>query len=110
MSDAISSAFSGLFVIIGHEPTAVPAAVSALFAFSALLSVVPYSNSTHGQSKSPILKKIDTIATSLKKLHAIEASVLNIKTEVKRDGRKEVFYLTTHSTHYIYSYMASGIW
>ena len=25
-------------------------------------------------------------------------------------GRKEVFYLTTHSTHFIYSYMASDIW
>ena len=26
------------------------------------------------------------------------------------EGRKEMFYLTTHSTHYIYDYMASGIW
>ena len=26
------------------------------------------------------------------------------------DGRKEVLYLTMHSTHYIYVYMASGIW
>ena len=25
-------------------------------------------------------------------------------------GRKEMFYLTTHSTHFIYGYMASGIW
>ena len=25
-------------------------------------------------------------------------------------GRKETFYLTTHSTHFIYSYMASDIW
>ena len=25
-------------------------------------------------------------------------------------GRKEVFYLTTHSTHFIYGYMASDIW
>ena len=25
-------------------------------------------------------------------------------------GRKEMFYLTTHSTHFIYSYMASDIW
>ena len=23
-------------------------------------------------------------------------------------GRKEVYYLTTHSTHFIYGYMASG--
>ena len=24
--------------------------------------------------------------------------------------RKEMFYLTKHSTHFIYGYMASGIW
>ena len=29
---------------------------------------------------------------------------------LSRTGRKEVFYLTTHSTHFIYGYMASGIW
>ena len=27
-----------------------------------------------------------------------------------REGRKEMFYLTTHSTHFIYGYMASDIW
>ena len=26
------------------------------------------------------------------------------------EGRKETFYLTTHSTHFIYGYMASDIW
>ena len=25
-------------------------------------------------------------------------------------GRKDMFYLTTHSTHFIYGYMASDIW
>ena len=25
------------------------------------------------------------------------------------DGRKEMFYLTTHSTHFMYGYMASTI-
>ena len=25
-------------------------------------------------------------------------------------GRKELVYLTTHSTHFIYGYMASDIW
>ena len=28
----------------------------------------------------------------------------------KREGRKEMFYLTTHSTHFIYSYMTLDIW
>ena len=27
---------------------------------------------------------------------------------VDEEGRKEMFYLTTHSTHFIYSYMESG--
>ena len=26
------------------------------------------------------------------------------------EGRKEIFYLTTHLTHFIYGYMASDIW
>ena len=29
---------------------------------------------------------------------------------VQEEGRKEMFYLTTHSTHFIYGYMASDIW
>ena len=28
----------------------------------------------------------------------------------KEEGRKYMFYLTTHSTHFIYGYMASDIW
>ena len=28
----------------------------------------------------------------------------------REEGRKEMFYLTTHSTHFIYGYMASCIW
>ena len=27
-----------------------------------------------------------------------------------REGRKEIIYLMTQSTHFIYGYMASGIW
>ena len=30
--------------------------------------------------------------------------------EKVQEGRKEMFYLTTHSTHFIYGYMASDIW
>ena len=26
------------------------------------------------------------------------------------EGRKEMFYLMTHSTHFIYGYMAADIW
>ena len=27
-----------------------------------------------------------------------------------KEGRKDMFYLTTHSTHFIYGNMASDIW
>ena len=30
--------------------------------------------------------------------------------EIDRERGKEMFYLTTHSTHFIYGYMASDIW
>ena len=29
---------------------------------------------------------------------------------LRKEGRKEMFYLTPHSTHFIYGYMASDIW
>ena len=31
-------------------------------------------------------------------------------TPVMEEGKKEMFYLTTHSTHIIYGYVASHIW
>ena len=33
----------------------------------------------------------------------------NFKSLVMHEGRKEMFYLTTHSIHFIYGYMASDI-
>ena len=33
-----------------------------------------------------------------------------LKTHSGLEGRKEMFYLMTHSTHCIYSYMVSSIW
>ena len=32
------------------------------------------------------------------------------KKKKKREREREMFYLTTHSTHFIYGYMASDIW
>ena len=29
---------------------------------------------------------------------------------ITKEGRKEMFYLTMYSTHFIYGYMASDIW
>ena len=35
--------------------------------------------------------------------------VLYRKIQGRKEGRKEMFHLTTHSTHFIYGYMASNI-
>ena len=35
---------------------------------------------------------------------------LETRSGVESVQRKEMFYLTTHSTHFIYSYIASDIW
>ena len=40
-------------------------------------------------------------------LHLAVSKTSKIRSE---EGRKEMFYLTTHSTHFIYGYMASDIW
>ena len=37
-------------------------------------------------------------------------AILDSPPKGKREGRKIMFYLTTHSTHFIYGYMASNIW
>ena len=36
--------------------------------------------------------------------------LIRIPMRLSSEGRKEMFYLTTHSTHFIYGYMASDIW
>ena len=36
--------------------------------------------------------------------------IANCSLIVHTDRRKEIVYLTTHSTHFIYGYMASDIW
>ena len=33
----------------------------------------------------------------------------DIHSVIRKEGRKEMFYLTTHSTHFIYGYIASDI-
>ena len=34
----------------------------------------------------------------------------NMVDIVRQEGRKEMFYLMTHSTHFIYGYMTSDVW
>ena len=41
---------------------------------------------------------------------AFDITLLMNGTKVHDRRRKKMFYLTTHSTHFIYGYMASDIW
>ena len=36
--------------------------------------------------------------------------ILNLSPPNWKESRKEMFYLTTQSTHFIYGYMVSDIW
>ena len=66
------------------------------------------------------LSPIYVITTSffLLRLEGLDTSVLSrdypkhcsIGCSIFLEGRKEMFYLTMHSTHFIYSYMESDIW
>ena len=49
----------------------------------------------------------DALNTFYLRLYGIRHMV---KDHSDSKGRKEMFYLTTHSTHFIYGYMASDIW
>ena len=40
----------------------------------------------------------------------IDTSIVNCTTALKVTWIREMFYLTMHSTHFIYGYMASDIW
>ena len=38
------------------------------------------------------------------------SSRVALEAEREREREREMFYLTTHSTHFMYGYLASGIW
>ena len=42
-------------------------------------------------------------------IHDIKTILLQLIIQNRKDGRKEMFYLMTHSTHFIYCYRASNI-
>ena len=51
-----------------------------------------------------------TQVEALTDFHEFALVVMCITDSRTFTGRKEMFYLTTHSTHFIYGYMASDIW
>ena len=49
-------------------------------------------------------------ACCMLQLDAIRRSLEACCNGMLSEGRKEMFYLTTHSTHFSYGYRAPGIW
>ena len=43
-------------------------------------------------------------------VHTFEQDNALMRTARDTEREREMFYLTTHSTHFIYGYMASDIW
>ena len=42
--------------------------------------------------------------------HSLRVTYVSLSSNGRREREREMFYLTTHSTHFIYGYMASDIW
>ena len=65
------------------------------------------SDSERGRKEGNILFN-DALNTFYLQLYGVRHMVKDHSDSER--GRKEMFYLTTHSTHFIYGYMASDIW
>ena len=65
-----------------------------------LVSILTMDPGDEGQ----VTALIYTVGEITKHIHTA------INTGLQQEGRKEMFYLTMHSTHFIYGYMASDIW
>ena len=58
----------------------------------------------------PIQAYVDYLEVSIQTINIfLDTPALSTLYPPKRE-RKQMFYLTTHSTHFIYGYMASDIW
>ena len=52
----------------------------------------------------------DTLNTFYLRLYGVRHMVKDHSDSEKGEREREICYLTTHSTHFIYGYMASDIW
>ena len=57
-----------------------------------------------------VLNTIMTVSHNMKYLYSYELKSSLLFHYIRKEGRKEMFYLTMHSTDFIYGYMASDIW
>ena len=61
------------------------------------------------QGKSRVTERIFKIELSISITVTVDACVRQRDSNRETGRKKEMFYLTTHSTHFIYGYMASDI-
>ena len=62
-----------------------------------------------GGAGGPWIQRVRSVKVRRKEKHRrVNMYMLEISTHTPR-GRKEVFYLTMYSTHFIYGYMASTL-
>ena len=59
---------------------------------------------------TPYNRRKNVLSASLNKTFLSLSSHYTFRLSQLSPRRKEMFYLTTHSTHFIYGYMASDIW
>ena len=69
--------------------------------------VEDHSDSERGRKEGNVLFN-NALNTFYLRLYGIRHMVEDHSDSER--GRKEMFYLTTHSTHFIYGYMASDVW
>ena len=70
-----------------------------------------YSDSSNFRSPKFSIFNFSQAAVSFKISNSlIRFCCVGLSCPILEEGRKEMFYLTTHSTHFIYGYMASDIW
>ena len=62
------------------------------------------SDNMHNISHRAVIRYLGLKGLTYKEIHEDMVVIL------VEEGMKEMFYLTTHSTHFIYGYVASDIW
>ena len=74
------------------------------------------NSSVYNNKEIGVLMKMSSILISLS-VYSYSAYIQTTKNQLKSEtrksilqGRKEMLYFTTHSTYFIYGYMASDIW
>ena len=71
--------------------------------------VKDHSDSERGERERKVLFN-DALNTFCLRLYGVGHMVKDHSDSERGERERERFYLTTHSTHFIYGYMASDIW